>query len=241
MFGKNEAKAQDIQHDGVRLEVIEVFPTIQGEGPFTGRRAAFIRLAHCNLKCWFCDTEFTKGAHELTVAEVVDKVARTGCEIAVITGGEPLRQNLEPLITVLLLRRAVSHVQVETSGSLPYLEAGALRPWAEQGLLTTVVSPKTPKLASTFNGWPGTYYKYVLNANEIDPVDGLPDRNPQAQAHTKPVARPPVGVRKEYVYVQPMDVQNSTENARNLQACVASALHHGYTLGVQLHKLAGVP
>lgn len=241
MFGQNEPKGQDVHHWGTTLDVVDVFPTIQGEGPLTGRRAAFIRLAHCNLRCSYCDTEFTKGAHLLTVAKIVDSVKSMGCELAVITGGEPLRQNLEPLISVLLLRGAVQHVQVETSGSLPYLDQGGLRPWADQGLLTTVVSPKTPKLAGVFATWPGVYYKYVLHADEVCRDDGLPDRNPQGRGQTKPVARPPAGVRKWCIYVQPMDVQTAEGNARNLAACVEAASRYGYTLSIQLHKLIGVP
>ena len=46
------------QHSGDFLDIQEIFPTLQGEGPFVGQGAIFIRLGGCNLKCNFCDTEF---------------------------------------------------------------------------------------------------------------------------------------------------------------------------------------
>ena len=56
MHGKNKvAKRTDNPQS---LQVHEIFHTIQGEGPFSGRPAVFIRLSGCNLRCWFCDTEW---------------------------------------------------------------------------------------------------------------------------------------------------------------------------------------
>ena len=44
----------------------ETFPTVQGEGPFAGYPAFFIRLSHCNLRCYFCDTDFSE-QHEMWI------------------------------------------------------------------------------------------------------------------------------------------------------------------------------
>ena len=57
MFGKNKILKPEI-HDGNNLDVQEIFPTLQGEGPYAGWPAVFIRLGGCNLACDFCDTEF---------------------------------------------------------------------------------------------------------------------------------------------------------------------------------------
>ena len=48
-------------HDGYTLNVHSRAETIQGEGPYAGCPAAFIRLAGCNLQCPRCDTEYTPG------------------------------------------------------------------------------------------------------------------------------------------------------------------------------------
>ena len=57
MFGTNPSRKQ-VLDDGQELWVQEVFYTLQGEGPFSGQPALFIRLAGCNLRCFWCDTEF---------------------------------------------------------------------------------------------------------------------------------------------------------------------------------------
>ena len=57
MFGGNVARKQ-VLDDGQQLWVQEVFYTLQGEGPWTGHPSIFVRLAGCNLKCFWCDTDF---------------------------------------------------------------------------------------------------------------------------------------------------------------------------------------
>jgi len=57
MFGTNPL-SKPIESDGLYLEVQDIFSTIQGEGPFAGKPAVFLRLAGCNLRCFFCDTDF---------------------------------------------------------------------------------------------------------------------------------------------------------------------------------------
>ena len=53
MHGNNTIY-KPIDSDGTTLDVHEVFETVQGEGPYAGVPALFIRLSHCNLRCWFC-------------------------------------------------------------------------------------------------------------------------------------------------------------------------------------------
>jgi 7-carboxy-7-deazaguanine synthase len=107
------------------MRVIEVFHSIQGEGPYTGFRTSFIRTARCNLRCTWCDTTYSFGpGHERSVASLVKEVLRHGTRHACLTGGEPLLQRE----SVALVKELSAHgytTVIETGGSLdvtPYLE-----------------------------------------------------------------------------------------------------------------------
>ncbi|GAA2685826.1 MULTISPECIES: 7-carboxy-7-deazaguanine synthase QueE [Actinosynnema] len=114
----------------MRLAVNELFgPTFQGEGVSQGRLASFLRLHGCHLACAWCDTPQTwdhdrhppAGERRLLdTTEVLDWVVEQPSELLVITGGEPLLQQraLGELLTAVIDRRAVSEVEVETSGTI---------------------------------------------------------------------------------------------------------------------------
>lgn len=107
-------------HDPRATTVVvnEIFHSIQGESRHAGRPCAFVRLAHCNLRCVWCDTAyaFDEGTGT-TVGEVVDRLAAFGTRYVLVTGGEPLAQpGVHDLIGVLL--GAGHEVAVETGGSL---------------------------------------------------------------------------------------------------------------------------
>ncbi len=100
-----------------RLRVIEVYASIQGESTFAGLPCVFVRLAGCNLRCTWCDSEwtFTGGEHR-SIDAVVAEASAFGINLVEVTGGEPLvhRQAI-PLMERLL---AAGHtVLLETSGS----------------------------------------------------------------------------------------------------------------------------
>lgn len=115
------------------LPTREVFgPVVQGEGPYTGRRASFIRLGHCNLHCGNCDTKQTwdTARYDLDqtcpprpVDDVADEALTHDTPIVVISGGEPLMWQHTPAWT-RLLRRIHSHatrpvqIHVETNGTI---------------------------------------------------------------------------------------------------------------------------
>ena len=130
------------------LLVSEVFgPTVQGEGPAAGRRAVFLRLGRCNLDCWWCDSRYTWDADsydldaelaELQTAAVLIDLTERGCELVVITGGEPLLQRRELVPLVRALGRRGMTVHVETNGTIP---AG---PNLAAMVSLFVVSPKLP-------------------------------------------------------------------------------------------------
>lgn len=134
------------------LVVSEVFgPTFQGEGPSTGRRAAFVRLGRCNLACSWCDTPYTwrwedhDPAVELTstpIADLAAAVAAIDAALLVVTGGEPLLQQRELVPLLQAVRIGGMAVEIETAGTL-----------AAAPELVTLVDHfnVSPKLASSGN------------------------------------------------------------------------------------------
>ncbi|MCI4336927.1 MAG: radical SAM protein [Thermoplasmata archaeon] len=106
------------------MRIIEIFHSIQGEGPLTGYRTSFIRTARCNLRCEWCDTKYSFGpGTERSIPSIVREVARHRTHHACLTGGEPLLQGESPALLRKLSEREMTCV-VETGGSLdvePYL------------------------------------------------------------------------------------------------------------------------
>ncbi len=104
----------------VTYPLMEDFYTIQGEGAHTGKPAYFVRLAGCDVQCWWCDVKDSWDAEKhpkITVKEIIDRVAESKAEIVVITGGEPLLHDLQPLTDALHTLGVQIHI--ETSGSSP--------------------------------------------------------------------------------------------------------------------------
>ena len=106
------------------MRIIEIFHSVQGEGPFTGLRTSFIRTARCNLRCSWCDTKYSFGpGRERSVASILREVRGHHTRHACLTGGEPLLQPEAPELLRDLGLRGITTV-VETGGSLdvtPYL------------------------------------------------------------------------------------------------------------------------
>lgn len=222
--------------DGSTLDLHSIFQTIQGEGPFTGKPAVFVRLAGCNLQCPWCDTEYTDGRREKSVEDIVMLVLEARArhtKLVVITGGEPLRQNIAKLCSALVLEGLT--VQIESNGVFGVSKELSLL--LKTPFVHLVVSPKTSKVHSMIHQH-AMAFKYVLQAGFIDADDGLPTLALGHKAAPK-VARPPA----EYtgaIFVNPMDSKDAHENLANLSAALHSSLKFGYTIGVQLHKLLEV-
>lgn len=104
----------------VTYPVMEAFYTLQGEGAHTGRAAYFIRLGGCDVGCVWCDVKDSWNADKhpkLTVEEMVKSALQHPGRLIVITGGEPLMHDLEPL--TIALRSKGFTVNIETSGAHP--------------------------------------------------------------------------------------------------------------------------
>lgn len=102
-------------------KVNEIFYSLQGEGRWAGRPAVFIRLSGCNLRCPFCDTDFT-GYKEMEAGEIATDCLQAGgdCRFAVITGGEPTLQVDAALIQAL--HDKGFYLSIETNGTRPVPE-----------------------------------------------------------------------------------------------------------------------
>lgn len=233
MFGKNPTRKRD-HGDGKHLAVQgEPFSTIQGEGPFAGYPATFVRLWGCHLQCSFCDTDFESDQRMVSVESLLESTLQHG--LVVLTGGEPMRQNIEPLVRRLLLHGKT--VQIETSGNLwvPGLEEHKM------GDLHIVVSPKTHTVDEHILQY-ASAWKYIISAHHtISTYDGLPLTDTQNSKHERHLARPPHGVAMHNVYVQPMDEQNEEQNKWNMERCVYIAKRYGYRVSLQTHKILQVP
>lgn len=102
--------------DAARLRVTEVFFSIQGESSRMGLPCVMVRLTGCNLRCTWCDTEYSfTGGETVGVDEVVARVEAFGCKRVEITGGEPLLQKGAPVLARRLLGLGYE-VLCETSG-----------------------------------------------------------------------------------------------------------------------------
>ena len=103
------------------LPIVEIFKSIEGEGSRSGRICTFIRLAGCNLRCSYCDTQYSfnvNDAKKMTVEDIIAEVQALDCYTITITGGEPLlyREVNEDLVPRLL--DLGYRINIETNGSL---------------------------------------------------------------------------------------------------------------------------
>ena len=204
--------------------VKELFLTLQGEGMQAGRRAAFLRMAGCNLwtgreqdrwkaQCTFCDTDFvgTDGenggryaAEELAAAarRLWGEEARP---LVVVTGGEPSLQ----LDTVLIdaLHREGFEIAIETNGTIA----------SPAGLDWICVSPKA-----------GTEI-VQRSGDELKLVWPQPGMDPEAL----------LAWDFDHFLIQPLDGE---DRAASLEAAIAYVMDHPrWRLSLQTHKLLGLP
>ena len=100
------------------MYVSEIFESIQGEGKFAGTPSVFMRTSGCNLRCSWCDSEYTSWNPEgdtLNTTEIEREVRKFGCRHIVVTGGEPLLQDdLDELCNQISDR----HITVETNATV---------------------------------------------------------------------------------------------------------------------------
>ena len=100
----------------------EIFYSIQGEGINSGLPCIFIRLTYCNLRCTYCDTEYSfYDGDEMSITDIISEIKKYDCRLVEVTGGEPLVQN-ECLELMRQLCDQDYDVMIETGGSLSIKE-----------------------------------------------------------------------------------------------------------------------
>ena len=102
---------------GKMLPLMEAFYTIQGEGYHKGTAAYFIRVGGCDVGCHWCDVKESWDAdvHPPTAIEAIATQAMESSDTIVVTGGEPLMWDMQPLTNLLKEKKLKTHI--ETSGA----------------------------------------------------------------------------------------------------------------------------
>lgn len=95
--------------------LVEIFESLQGEGRNSGRPVVFVRFAGCNLKCPWCDTDFSK-RFSLSLEELLSEIKNFKPKSVILTGGEPTIQNGIPEL-VAALKQEGYWIGVETNGT----------------------------------------------------------------------------------------------------------------------------
>ena len=98
------------------MKINEIFHSIQGESSFAGLPCVFVRLAGCDLRCTYCDTQYAfNEGREMSIPEVLRAVAAFDTRLVLVTGGEPMLQPSVHDLFEQLLEQGYT-VLVETGG-----------------------------------------------------------------------------------------------------------------------------
>jgi len=104
------------------MQITEIFKSIQGESSYAGLPCVFVRVTGCNLRCDWCDSEYTfTGGSKMSLEEVQSEVERLSPNggLVEVTGGEPMLQEREVIPLMERLLNSGFNVLLETSGERP--------------------------------------------------------------------------------------------------------------------------
>ena len=155
----------------IKIKVSEIFTSFQGEGPYIGTPATFLRLYGCNLNCQWCDTDIS--TYEMLSVDDVAEILITQMEfnninLLVITGGEPTLQMEEIKRLIKALPDDIK-IQLETNGSIfEYLPE-----------IEYVISPKEDKekVFENYYKYENVFFKFVITSKEdIDEVISIKNK-----------------------------------------------------------------
>lgn len=202
-----------------KYRINEIFLSLQGEGINAGRAAVFVRFSGCNLKCPFCDTDFSS-YDSLDADEVISRIYEACGEnplpkLCVITGGEPTLQLDSALIEAI--HHTGMDVAMETNGTGEVPE----------GVDFVTVSPKSPFID-------GKSSQMVLtHASEVKVVMTEDISVEEIRAFER--------IEADYYFIQPCDTGFIAPNQRIMQRCVEFVKYHpNWRLSLQQQKILKV-
>ena len=201
----------------MRFRVNDIFSSLQGEGHNTGRAATFVRFAGCNLRCPFCDTDFSE-YREMSAEDIVDAIRMFPTRFVVLTGGEPSLQADDTLVSAL--HDAGFTIAVETNGT-------RLLP---EGIDWVTVSPKQPLDKAPLP---------QIDSGRVDEIKVVFDGKESPEEY---IPSPPTGGSQRgapLLFLQPCDVGDAQQNAEITRKCIEYIMQHPWwRLSLQTHKIA---
>jgi 7-carboxy-7-deazaguanine synthase len=209
------------------VKIYSIFSSVDGEVNNRGMGAmtTFVRLAGCSADCSYCDTEYAKSSDsgvDLTIAEIMQKIASNDCNNVTITGGEPLEQFFELSYLVEALNENEYNVSIETNGLQPFTKLHT--PWNKAHWVVDLKKEtnQTAKMFQNMHLDRNDYIKMVIGSYDqfihaCDIKRGMQLLNEQATFAFSP----------EYGVVSPDELLKWMKQHKQMDA----------VLNVQLHKI----
>lgn len=203
----------------IKYPIAETFYSLQGEGTWTGAPAFFIRLAGCNLKCEFCDTDY-KEKDQMTPDDLIALALKHPARRVVITGGEPTLYDLTPLVIALRAKEFKVHLETNGIKSLPtYFDWVAVSPKTGRSELstTTLRGASEVKFLCGIKNWK----EIIIDVNTINDLTYKQWIMPLAKAWPH------------------KDINSLLDH--NVEQAIEYCLEHpNFSLCMQMHKCIGV-
>ena len=202
----------------------EIFYSLQGEGRNTGRAAVFIRFSGCNLRCSFCDTDFSSYT-EMSGDDILEAIRPwKHCGFVVLTGGEPSLQVDDALVDAL--HREGFCLAMETNGTHAVPE----------GIDWVTVSPKVAPADFSKGERPQRIHELkVIWGPSPNPSLYGGEEMPQVLKTWADMLTAPL------LYLQPCDTGDKERNREIIQQCVEYIKEHPeWRLSLQTHKLIDI-
>ena len=204
-----------------QYRINEIFYSLQGEGFNTGRAAVFVRFSGCNLRCPFCDTNFS--TFQLLTAQEILSAVRSRLPFSVSSGSAAAPQKAPHLPLIVL------------TGGEPSLQADAplIDTFHQHGFTVAMESNGThlPPINIDWLTISPKAHTVVTHCNELKCIFDEQGR-----------VEVPANITADHYFLQPCDVGDPVRNARITAACVNYIKQHPrWRLSLQTHKLINIP